>query len=679
MQPSAQEIAALRARLAEAEGTLQAIREGEVDAVVVSGSRGDRVFSLTGAESVYRQITETMSEAAFILSLDGRILFCNRQFSVLVRTPQEQVISRRLHDFVPAGRRNEMDALLAKSRAGLVRQRVLFQSADGSITPAHISAAVLRTPDGPNICCVATDLTELEESASRLRLITDNISEMFWMTDVRFERMLFVSPNCRAIFGAASAEVERKPSAMLKNVHPGDRARAAAWLKGLRGGTSCMLDYRLVLPSGAIRHIRQNGMPVTGANGRIASLVGVVRDVTEQVRAETERANLAVQVQEAKRLQAIGQLAGGVAHDFNNKLAVIVFHCGLILGSDEKTGGEEFREQVRDIRSAADEASALIRHLLAIGRKQVLRTVVVSPNDPIRKMTKLIRSALGGKIKLSLRLAKDPGRIRIDLALFEQAVLNLIANSRDAMPDGGKLIIKTADLTVPRGETGVAPGKYVRISISDTGVGIPKDVQNQVFDPFFTTKPKGEGIGLGLPMVYGTIKQHGGEISLHSEPGMGTTMRLCFKRVDEASASKARPVKPRSHRLGRGERILLVEDEPGLRKVMAKMLRYGGYSVASAASADEALELFGQAGGFALVVTDVIMPGLDGAGLAARLRERAPGLPIIFYSGYAEGVIAASGTRLGKAPLLTKPIDPERLFREIRSQLDAAACSNAAS
>jgi len=284
----------------------------------------------------------------------------------------------------------------------------------------------------------------------------------------------------------------------------------------------------------------------------------------------------------------------------------------------------------------------------------------------------MLRSALGEKIELGLRLAEDTGSIRIDPSQLEQAILNLSFNSRDAMPEGGKLIIETANLSVPQAYAGLTPGEYVQISVSDTGAGIPKDIQDKVFDPFFTTKPKGQGTGLGLAMVYGAVKQQEGEIFLHSEPGVGTTMRLCFKRVEEASAAAAAPVQAPTLLCGRGERVLLVEDETRVRKVMEETIRRGGYAVTAAASAEEAIAIFGQDGGFALVVSDVIMPGLNGAQLAARLRQQAPGLPFIFCSGYAGDLIAAGGEKIGDAPLLTKPVDPERLFRKMRELLAEA-------
>jgi signal transduction histidine kinase/ActR/RegA family two-component response regulator len=470
------------------------------------------------------------------------------------------------------------------------------------------------------------------------------------------------------------------------------------------------MQYRIVWPDGSPHWVESKGVFLCDGEGKAIRKVGVVMDITERkriedalrlshsglerrviertlelekanvdlqkqinerIRSEEERVRVVTEAQQAQKMQALGQLAGGVAHDFNNQLAVIAGYCGLILNGESKP--DEIKDWLQEVRRATEDASGLSRQLLTFSRKQIIEPVVVSPNAPIRKMAKMLRSALGENIELILRLDEDAGRILIDPAQLSQAILNLAFNSRDAMPKGGRLTVETSNLSAPQDEARLAPGEYVQISVSDTGTGIPKEIQDKVFDPFFTTKPQGQGTGLGLAMVYGTVKQQEGEIFLHSEPGAGTTMRLCFKRAAGAPQADSSSDQAPQRRSGRGERILLVEDETRVRKVMEEMLRHAGYNVVATASAEEALARFSADDSFALVLTDVIMPGKSGVELAARLREKAPGLPFIFCSGYAGDLLAAGGTDHGDVPLLSKPVDPVRLFKTMRELIDAAA------
>jgi signal transduction histidine kinase len=424
----------------------------------------------------------------------------------------------------------------------------------------------------------------------------------------------------------------------------------------------------------AVREGAQDYISKNQLNSKL--LCTAIRYAIERQKIEEEKALLSAQIQQAQKMQALGQLAGGMAHDFNNQLAVIAGYCGMILADDNLD--KVHREQLQEIKDASARAAGLTQQLLAFSRSQPLESVVVSPNEPIRKMEKVLRSVLGETIELRLFLAEDAGSIRIDPSKLEQVLLNLTLNSRDAMTQGGLFTIKTANISFSPAGAGQAPGDYVQVSVTDTGTGIPKDIQDKVFDPFFTTKPKDKGTGLGLAMVYGTVKQQQGEILLESEPGKGTTICLCFKRVAQALAASAPAKKDSKPHQGRGERILLVEDETRVRKVMEVTLSHRGYSVACAASAEEALAMFGKPGDFALVLTDVIMPGMSGVALAARLRERAPGLPIIFSSGYAGDLVAAGTADPESVPFLSKPVDPDRLFKKIRELLDAAGSAAAA-
>ncbi len=405
--------------------------------------------------------------------------------------------------------------------------------------------------------------------------------------------------------------------------------------------------------------------------GSITGYVVVNRDISERMKAEEEKSTLQEQLRQAQKLEAIGRLAGGIAHDFNNVLTVIKATCQIsLLGLDER---DPLYGNLKEIESSADRAADLTRQLLAFSRRQVMEMEVLDLNDIIRGLNKMLHRLLGEDIELVASLRERIGKIKADRGQIEQVIINLAVNARDAMPDGGKLTIETADVELDeeyaRTHIDVQPGRYVMLSVNDTRVGMTPEVKARLFEPFFTTKEKGKGTGLGLATVYGIVKQSGGHIWVYSEPGQGTTFKIYLPRVDEALTEKKKEV---NEEIPRGsETILVVEDEEKVRNLAVLILKGRGYKVLEASDGGEALlicEKYKEP--IDLILTDVVMPRMNGRELAERLKEIHPEMKVLFMSGYPENVIVHHGVLEEGVNFVHKPFTLEGLARKVREVLD---------
>jgi PAS domain S-box-containing protein len=409
--------------------------------------------------------------------------------------------------------------------------------------------------------------------------------------------------------------------------------------------------------------------------GGYRHFTGVLRDLTSQRREQLERAKLEAQLYQAQKMEAIGNLTGGMAHDFNNILGVIIGNVDLL--RDLRKEDAEIEELTRNVLDAAEHGADLTRRLLAFARQQPLRPQRVDINKLISDITRLLSRTLGEDIEISLDLSPEVLPVVVDPAQLEAGLTNLANNARDAMPDGGRLIFVTAnrylDAHYAAQHTEVVAGDYVMIEVSDTGAGMPPEVMNRIFEPFFTTKSRDKGTGLGLSMVFGFIKQSGGHISVYSESAIGTTFRLFLPRItqDVANLEKSSAV-PAAH--GRGETILVVEDNAALRRVVTRQLGELGYRVLEAENAAAGLRLMEQQS-VDLLLTDVVMPGgTDGRELARRARQRWPRIKVVFTSGFSEARLNGdSGPFVSYAPLLSKPYRREDLASAAREALDGVA------
>lgn len=402
-----------------------------------------------------------------------------------------------------------------------------------------------------------------------------------------------------------------------------------------------------------------------------SALVAIARDVTERKRAEQERARLEEQLRQAQKLESVGRLAGGIAHDFNNLLTVINGYGDLLL--KELHAADPFRYQLEEIRKAGERASRLTQQLLAFSRKQVTSPKPLNLNAVIRNSEQMLRRLMGEDIELVTVLSPSLGQMMTDSVQMDQVLINLAANARDAMPNGGTLTVETANAELTTAESRerdeVAAGPYVLLTVTDTGVGMSDDTRQHVFDPFFTTKGVGKGTGLGLSTVYGIVRQSHGYVDVASALGKGTSFKVYLPRTtaEVPSGEAIRPLQPDS--IG-SETILVVEDQPDVRRLTATILRTCGYQVLQAAGGAEALALASQyAKPIHLLVTDVVMPGMNGRELAERLKALRPDAKVIYTSGYADDLIANRGVHGTDFTYIAKPFSPETLSAKVREVL----------
>jgi nitrogen-specific signal transduction histidine kinase/CheY-like chemotaxis protein len=389
----------------------------------------------------------------------------------------------------------------------------------------------------------------------------------------------------------------------------------------------------------------------------------------------SERRQLELQLRQAQKMEAVGRLAGGVAHDFNNLLMVIKGHTELLL--NVLPPAEQVARKIEQIDRSADRASALTRQLLAFSRRQVLQPQIINLNSIVQEMGKLLPRLIGEDVELLIHTDEQLGTVRADASQMEQVIMNLAVNARDAMPNGGKLVIETANLDLESSYTTMhplmKPGPYIRLVVTDNGTGMDAETQSHIFEPFFTTKDKGKGTGLGLATVYGIVKQSGGFIWVYSEFGKGTSFKIYLPRLDQPEDYTGSPHPSIEAPMGT-ETVLLAEDEQDVREIAREFLESGGYRVIEARDGNEAIALAAKhRGEIDLLVTDMVMPGMTGQELAVRLQSELPGLCVVFMSGYSEHAATEMANADPSVRLLTKPFSRTALLRAAREILQSAA------
>jgi PAS domain S-box-containing protein len=508
----------------------------------------------------------------------------------------------------------------------------------------------------------------LLESEERFRALAEHGFDAILETDGG-GRLLWGSPNTELVLGVGAAALQGHALAEL--VHPEDRAAAAkAFRRGAASGNPAQSVFRLGPPDGPWRWLEANGKTYRNAAGEIRRIL-VARDVTDRKRDELQRARLEDQLRHSQKMEAVGRLAGGIAHDFNNLLTAISGYAHLVL--DKLARNHRARADVEEIRDAGERAATLTRQLLAFSRRQLLQPRVLDLRGVLADLQKMLRRIIGEDVRLTTRLGPEPARVHADRGQIEQVILNLAVNARDAMPGGGVLTLETMqvvlDAAYARTHLGVKPGRHVLLAVSDSGCGMAEEVRRRAFEPFFTTKEEGKGTGLGLSTVYGIVQQSGGTIWVYSEEGHGTTFKIYLPLVETEGEPTPPPPPAGLEPTGQGT-ILVVEDEPAVRRLAARILRDRGYQVLEAEDPDAARELFARHGPeIDLVVTDVVMPGSLGPALVAELRASRPELPALYTSGYTEGAVFEREVLEPGAPFLQKPFMPEAFARAVAELL----------
>jgi len=504
-------------------------------------------------------------------------------------------------------------------------------------------------------------------------------------------RIIVVNAQTERLFGYARQElvgelVEILVPVPARSVHRAHRRRYVDDPSSRAVGSWMQLAARR--KDGTEFHAEITLGPMQTEDGLLVS--AAVRDVTgrlaieaegDRVRMEAERTRFESRVQQSQRLEILGQLAGGVAHDFNNLVAVILNYAAFVneevsAAAERDTGGrwEAVRGDVSQIQLAAERAAGLTRQLLAFARREVVSEQVIDLNGIIRDLEQLLRRTIGEHLELVTNLAPDLWPILADSGQMEQVLVNLAVNGRDAMPGGGTLTIETDNLVVDEihldGRPDLKLGRYIRVQVSDTGTGMAKEVRERAFEPFYTTKPKGEGSGLGLATVYGVVSQAGGYAQIYSEPGIGTTFTALLPATDQSAV--ASPVAYEGPHLAADRTVLIVEDEDAMREVTRRILVRNGYRVVAAASGRDAIDVVKtNTEHIDLLLTDVVMPQMLGKEVADRITALRPHVRVLFMSGYAQPVLGAKGTLEPGVRLVQKPFSEAVLLAKVRDVLAA--------
>jgi two-component system cell cycle sensor histidine kinase/response regulator CckA len=506
----------------------------------------------------------------------------------------------------------------------------------------------------------------VRESAELLRTVTDALPDPVFLKGID-GRWIFCNPATLAVIGKTAGQVIGRTDL---EIHDDPAVRAAILETDRRimtSGVAELIEERIRTPYGD-RTFLSSKAPYRDGAGRIIGLIGNARDITDRKRAEAELRGSEQRLQQSQRLESVGRLAGGVAHDFNNLLTVILGGSeSLRRALDE--GQAVSREEIEQIHAAGVRARDLTRQLLAFARRQVITLVSLDLNEVVRGSERMLGRVLGEHVTIRTDLSPGLWPVRADVGQMEQVVVNLAVNARDAMVRGGTLTLETCN-SAPSPRDPASDGEWVVLRVRDTGVGMSAEVKRHLFEPFFTTKPPGSGTGLGLATVHGIVTQAGGLVRVESEPGAGTVVEIRLPRGPQA-AERAEGTANPAPAAGGTECVLVVEDDPLVRDVTGRILRSAGYRVLTADGAGAALDVAArEAGALELVVTDVVMPGLDGKSLADGLQARLPGVRILFVSGYPRDVIGHHGVLDTGVEFLQKPFSSAELLSRVRSLLD---------
>lgn len=671
-------IAELRARLQEAEETLDAIRQGEVDAVVVGGPSGTRVYTLENADRPYRVLVEKMQEGAVTLSRDGTILYCNERFATLVDFVRENIIGIKIDLILSPGERGVFARLLEQGTSS--GTELTLVSTRGTRVPVLVSFAnVTVADDAPTVvCAVFTDQTLVRQRNDELTVANARLGQEI-EDRRRAEESLFValdaagmgnwdfdlatgflqrSPRYEEIFGRHDALSPLRIEATLDYFLAEDRDDVAAAFDAAKKYGNISFEKRIRRTSdGAIRWVHVIGRTYY-RDEKAVRIAGVVSDITD-------RRLMDEQLRHAQKMEALGQLTGGVAHDFNNLLMVIGGSLELL--ADRVPRDERSQKHLNAAKLGVSRGEKLNRQLLAFSRHQDLHAEPVCIDDRLETVRLLLDRAIGETISIEIKRAPQKWYCLTDPHEFETAMLNLAINARDAMPNGGTLTLSTRPQRVDaraHAPSGIKPGDYVVIEVTDTGTGMSPEIVERVFEPFFTTKGVGHGTGLGLSQVYGFAKQSGGFVSIDSSPGAGTSVRIYLPRTEDQSLNAGALPDREVAATGQGL-VLLVEDDDDVRKVAHAMLEDLGYTVRDADNAPSALDMLRTGSAVDLVFSDVIMPGgMNGAQLALSIRTEFPLIPVLLCSGYTAQHLTAEQA-LNEIRCLRKPYTAAELAEAV--------------
>jgi len=626
-------------------------------------------------EELFRLISENAADMIAVVDMDGQRIYNSLSYQKVLGYSAEELKNSSGFDQIHPDDRERVREAAAEARRTREGKTVEYRirHKDGSWRVLESTSSVILSSKGEpeKLVIVNRDITERKKTVEALRL-----------SEGSFRSVVEGAPYAifRASFEGRFLQVNPALQRMLGYEAPGKLLSATLGPDVFRQPADFQRLIELLRSSGEFKDVevewkRKDGTPITvRCSGRS---LDEERDASPcfEVFAEdvTERRVLERQLRMAAKMEAIGRLSGGIAHDFNNLLGVIIGYSQILrrkLGEDSP-----LREHAEEVEKAGQRAVSLTRQLLAFSRQQILTPAVLNLNTLVSDMEKMLPRLIGEDIRVSVNLGPEIGSVKADAGQIEQVVMNLAVNARDAMPGGGKLVVETAnaelDEAYARQHPGAKPGRYVMLAVTDSGMGMSSETLAHIFEPFFTTKEVGKGTGLGLATVYGVVKQSGGYIWVISEIGKGASFQIFLPRVEESAAPNVARTAPAENLQGT-ETVLLVEDADALRKLARSFLVDHGFQVIMASDGEEAVEVARNHNGrIDLLLTDVVMPGMNGRLLADRLLSKWPGLKVVFISGYTDSFIAGHGVLEPGTHLLHKPFTEDALIRKIREVLDA--------
>ncbi len=632
-----------------------------------------RQVQSANAVQMHSQAMESAADGISILDAQGEHVYANSAFARMMGFAGARAMRgkswREIYDHRDVALlRDQVRDSLAQS--GRWSGQVSIRRQDNSRIPIEMTITAMA--QGGTVC-VARDITRRlaaerarTETETKYRALIEQVAAVSYIAELGVHGVwLYVSPQVETIFGYTPDEWLSQSDQWIRFIPAEDHPLIHAAEEACVSARRFQAEYRITRKDGQIIWVSDTAVVVPGSDNH-PLMEGIIVDITERKALEN-------QLQQARRMEAVGRLAGGIAHDFNNLLTIIKGYVEM--ATNRSVAQPELRSDLQHIEDASDRAGTLVRQLLAFSRKQVLKPKILDLNSIVLNLDKLLRRLLAETVEMKTIAGKDVGAVKADPSQIEQVIMNLVVNARDAMPKGGRILIETSNVdlddTYAQDHATVRPGRYVMLAVTDTGIGMTSDTVAHIFEPFYTTKESGRGTGLGLSTVYGIVKQSGGYIWVYSEPGKGTTFKVYLPRVEErVEVSSTAQIPAPAARDGK-ETILLVEDEQAVRELTRMVLSKRGYSVLEALNPADAERLAGSHGAeIHLLLTDVVMPGMSGHELAKRLTARHRNLRVLYMSGYTHNVIAEDGTLEEGLSFLQKPFTPQVLAQKVRETLD---------
>lgn len=625
----------------------------------------------------WQQVFDSIFDLVVFVKPDGTIFYCNQRFAQFINKNYDSIIGQKCHTIVHCTEAFLENCLLIRSLKSGKRETWELKEKENYFS---IIVDPVKDAEGKIVgfIHVMRDITEqkraeeaLKESEEKYRTVVENAGEIILIS--QDEMIKYTNPRALEILGYSMEELLSKP--FVEFIHPDDRDMALEYYRKVVNREIKMKSgycLRIFDKQGNLKWLEINAVPIEW-QGKPAEL-NIIRDITELKKAEEEKKDLYNQLLHAQKMEAIGKLSAGIAHEFNNILTSIKGFTQLAMLSISEN--DPIKHYLQNVIDSSDKAEKLVRQLLAFSAKQILERKIININELIRNTSELIKRLIGEDIILSLNLSAHIGLVEVDPVQIENAIVNLVLNAKDAMPQGGHLIIETENVEIDeefiKEHQEAKIGQYIMISIKDTGVGIPDEIKDRIFEPFFTTKDE-KTAGLGLSTVFGIVKQHGGYIRFESKVGRGTTFKIYLPRVkkelEEAHIKQWEGNIVKGH-----ETVLVIDDDAHVRATVLEMLKKLGYKTLEASNPDIALflaQFYNKP--IQLVICDVVMPGMSGIKLLSKFKNYRPDTKILYMSGYTDDVIAKHGIVEKGINLIQKPFSIEALSRKIREVLDKDA------